>query len=168
MSSTKPAIVFVPGFFEGPRVFDVVRSTLETHGYLTHAVTSACTGKTSSSGLTLDDDIAAVRALVEPVVDAGQEVLMVLHSAGGVIGSAALKGLCAPQRKEEGKMGGVTHIIFLCAGILVEDQDIPELPFLVFSEDVSTEIVSEQAASDMRGRESQRPVSPLASCSSTI
>lgn len=137
-ASTKPTVVFVPGFWEGPRVFDGVRSKLEAHGYPTDAVTSACTGKTSSSGLTLDDDIAAVRTLVEPIVEAGQEVLMVLHSAGGITGSAALKGLCAPQRKEEGKMGGVAHIVFLCAGILVQDHDMPDVPFLVFSDDVSS------------------------------
>lgn len=149
MTLKKPIIIFVPGFWEGPRVFDRVRTTLASHGYPTQAVTTACTGKTSSSGLTIDDDVAAVRALVEPIVEAGQEVLMVLHSAGGFIGSAALKGLCAPQRKEEGKIGGVTHILFLCAGVVDQYQDVPEPPFLVFSDDVST-CVSSEATSNFR------------------
>ena len=78
MASRKPNIVFVPGVWEAPRVFDRVRSTLIS-GYPTHAVTSACTSKTSL-GLTVDDDVAAVRTLVEPIAEAGQEILIVLHS----------------------------------------------------------------------------------------
>ena len=73
MASRKPNIVFVPGFWEAHGFLTV------SAPHLSHAVTSACTSKTSL-GLTVDDDIAAVRALVEPIAEAGQEVLIVLHS----------------------------------------------------------------------------------------
>ncbi|KAI9840917.1 MAG: hypothetical protein M1838_003853, partial [Thelocarpon superellum] len=100
-TSTKPTIVIVPGFWEGPEVFDEVTSTLQAvYGYKTH-------GPTSPGNPTQEDDVVAIRQKLEPLVEAGEEVLLVAHSAGGFLASNAIEGLSLKERAGQGKSGGV-------------------------------------------------------------
>lgn len=79
------------------------------------------------------DDINNIRADLEKVVEeAGTEgVIAVMHSAGGFIGSSALQGLTSPARKQEGKDGGVSKIVFIAAGVAPEGHDKFGGPFIV-------------------------------------
>lgn len=65
----------------------------------------------------MSDDIAAVRAIVEKLVDAEKEIILVLHSGGGFIGSNAIEGLGAKFREEKSLKGGVKKIVFLTGAV---------------------------------------------------
>jgi pimeloyl-ACP methyl ester carboxylesterase len=56
--------------------------------------------------------------LVTSLVDAGESVVMVMHSYGGAVGTSAVDRLGLASRKEEGKKGGVLHLLYLCAYML--------------------------------------------------
>jgi hypothetical protein len=45
----------------------------------------------------------------------GNDVVVVVHSAGGVTGSEATKNLSKPERENAGKKGGVVRMVYLCA-----------------------------------------------------
>jgi pimeloyl-ACP methyl ester carboxylesterase len=79
----------------------------------------------------MDDDIAGIRQDLVPVVEeAGEDgVIAVMHSAGGFIGSAALKDLTHKARDANGKPGGVRKIIFITAGVQPEGFEQGPLPF---------------------------------------
>jgi alpha-beta hydrolase superfamily lysophospholipase len=129
----KPAIVFVPGLWEGAQIYSEIATTLSSHGYNTHFAPLVSTGKPSPGNPTMLDDVDAVRSVIEPLVYAGNEVLVVCHSAGGFIGSAAIEGLTLQKRKEEGKQGGVGKLAFLAAGLFPEGMRHPEsLPCSIF------------------------------------
>lgn len=51
------------------------------------------------------------------LIDAGKEVVVVMHSYGGVVGTEALHGLGLENRKTAGNAGGVKRMIFLTAFI---------------------------------------------------
>ncbi|KAJ6151663.1 hypothetical protein N7470_007260 [Penicillium chermesinum] len=80
----------------------------------------------------MDDDIAALAielaSLVEEAGDRG--VVAIFHSAGGFLGSAAMKGLSVEARKLSGKAGGVRAIVFLAAGVLLEGAEQESWPFM--------------------------------------
>lgn len=78
------------------------------------------------------DDIAAVRSVVEKLVDADREVVMVLHSAGGFLGSNAIDSLGAKSRAERGLKGGVIKLVFLAGAIFPEGFKHSPLPFLTY------------------------------------
>ncbi len=61
-------------------------------------------------------------------------VVVVCHSAGGFLGSAAMRGLTAASRRAEGKEGGggVTKMVFLAAGIGPEGLEHKPQPFMEF------------------------------------
>jgi hypothetical protein len=78
----------------------------------------------------MKDDITAIRMHVAKLVEAGQEVVLVLHSAAGMLGSNAIEDLELSKRLAAGKNGGVTKIVFLAAGIGPEGLAHSSPPFV--------------------------------------
>ena len=115
-----PTIIFVPGFWEGSAPFSKVNSLLQSQGFITDIAEWPSTGTTSPNNPTMHDDIAAVRSKVVEYVDKEQEVLLVLHSAGGFIGSNAIEDLDVGTRRRKGIKGGVSKIVFIAGGLLLE------------------------------------------------
>ncbi|TGO54932.1 hypothetical protein BOTNAR_0256g00070 [Botryotinia narcissicola] len=64
-------------------------------------------------------DVTAVRNVVKSLVEADERVLMAMHSYGGAVGTDAVEGLTFADRKAEGKSGGVIHLFYMCAYIVV-------------------------------------------------
>jgi len=125
----KPAIVIVPGFWEGPSVFNTVSTLLHNHGYQDVIKASLLsTGRTSPDNPTVFDDVQHVRTFIEPLVDSGKEVILVLHSAAGFIGAMAMEGLAVGTRAKEDRAGGVKKIVFLTAGVFPQGMMVPPLP----------------------------------------
>lgn len=77
------------------------------------------------------DDEAAIRSVLQKlIVEEEKDVVMVMHSAGGFLGSAATEGLDRKKREKEGKKGGVVRFVFLCAGIAEKGQFHADRPFM--------------------------------------
>ncbi|KAK0109800.1 hypothetical protein ONS95_002473 [Cadophora gregata] len=109
-----PTIVFTPGAWHGTWAFDTVRSQLETLGYPTEAVALPSVG---SNNLTvgLTEDASALRAELTTLTNAGKDVIMVVHSYGGVVGTNAVEGLGYAERAAAGLSGGVIMLIYMTA-----------------------------------------------------
>ena len=90
MAST---IVFVPRMWEGSAPFSHVASLLQAEGYPTEIATLHSTGTVSPGNPSMRDDIAAIRSTIINLVEKGQHVVLVLHSAGEYLGSNAVEGL---------------------------------------------------------------------------
>ncbi|KAL8290923.1 hypothetical protein RB597_008948 [Gaeumannomyces tritici] len=91
---TQPVTVhFVPGAFHGPWAFDLIRAELASRGF----------NNTSAS------------TLPSTLVDAGQKVVLVVHSYGGAVSSNVVEGLSVQQRAAAGKPGGIITHVFLTA-----------------------------------------------------
>ncbi|KIW98009.1 uncharacterized protein Z519_01593 [Cladophialophora bantiana CBS 173.52] len=78
-----PVIFVLHGAWHGPVYFEPVKSKLEALGF-----TMVCPQQPSTGGIppttTLYDDAAHVRAELEQLVDQGEDVVLVLHSYGGM------------------------------------------------------------------------------------
>ena len=127
-----PTILFVLGFWEGSTPFAYMISLLQSQGYSTHFATLPSTGKTSRGNPELKDDIAAVRSTITDLVDAGEDIILVLHSAGGFLGSEAASGLDVKARLEAGLKGGVSKIVFLAGAVWPEGFKHGPLPFFTY------------------------------------
>ncbi|KAL8794428.1 MAG: hypothetical protein Q9195_003015 [Heterodermia aff. obscurata] len=140
-----PNLLMVPGFWVGTEPFENVSSLLAERGFSTVFAPLASTGTTSPGNPSMHDDIAAIRLSVEALVTAEKDVVMVLHSAGGFLGSTAIEGFIAKQRAQEGFKGGVVGIVFLAGAIYPEGHEhqvppsaglhVSEPPMTMFSVD---------------------------------
>ena len=124
-----PTIFIVPGFWEGPESFSDVSSQLSSAGHDVHVVKLPSTGTKSPGNPSMDDDIAAVRQDLQKLVEKEGDIVLLLHSAGGFLGSNAMEGFSAKARKEKGLKGGVNGIVFLSGAVFPQGFKHGPLPF---------------------------------------
>jgi pimeloyl-ACP methyl ester carboxylesterase len=105
----KPSIVMVPGAWHPASCFDLIASSLQSHGYETIQVTTPTVGSTQP----FSADVQAIRDAIKAASDTG-DVLLFMHSYGGVPGCCAVEGL----RKQDLHEGGVTALVFCTAWAL--------------------------------------------------
>lgn len=120
MSSSKPTLVFVPGAFHTPNHFTPLAELLQASSYPSVTVSLPSIGAQAATG-TLTDDIKAIRAVLEKLVEEeGKDVVLAAHSYGGVPACQTVSGLEKSKRANGGKKGGVVHVLFIAA-LLVEE-----------------------------------------------
>lgn len=123
--SPKPTFVLVPGAWHRPAIFDQIRAYLSDRGYPSVAVETPSVGS-DPPATTMDVDTDAVEAAVRSVLDAGGDVILVMHSYGGAPGSEA-SGRIAEEvlggggRPAEGK-GRIRRLVYVSALVPVEGQ----------------------------------------------
>ena len=136
----KPTILLVPDLWEGPTVYDRVVSLLQGREYTTQTCALTSTGTSSPENPSMKDDIATIRAKISALAANGEEIVLILHSASGFLGSEAMEAFDVKSSKERGETGGVKGIVFLTAGLAPKGHQHGSLPFFDFK--VSLSLVS--------------------------
>lgn len=125
-----PTLIFIPGFWEGAAAFSKVVKILESeHSYPVKVIPLISTGTEAPNAKTFSDDVDAIRDVAAELANDGREMVFIMHSAGGFIGSQALAGLGLPRRKQRGEVGGVRKLVYLTGALLPEGSDHPPVPF---------------------------------------
>ena len=117
MPAPKPVFVLVPGSFATPVWYETVTPFLTKSGY---EWVNAPLPSSNSEGKfevprTMQDDAAAIKAVISSVVDSGKEVVLVMHSYGGFPGTEATEGLGKADLQKQGKEGGVVALVYVAA-----------------------------------------------------
>ncbi|MEO1063357.1 MAG: alpha/beta hydrolase [Actinomycetota bacterium] len=108
-------VVLVPGFWLGAWAWERVEPGLRAAGLVPHAVTLPGLDGSPTEGLTLDDHVAAVEALIDQL---DGSIVLVGHSGGALV----IQGV-ADRRPER-----LTRTIYLDSGPLVDGVSLrPEL-----------------------------------------
>lgn len=111
---SKPTIVFVPGLWHSPEPFEKTRALLGEKNYPTAAVSNPSRGA-QAGNKSLTDDADNLRAKLERLADEGREIVLVLHSYGGIVGGCGVEGVEFAERAKQGKRGGVVMLVYMCA-----------------------------------------------------
>jgi hypothetical protein len=96
--SRKPTLVLVPGAWHSASTWVKVASLLETQQY--KCVGVSLPSATANPSATFLEDLKAVRSAIVAETSQGRDVVVVVHSYGGIVGSSAIKGLT--QEKQDG------------------------------------------------------------------
>lgn len=125
MGNDSTTIVFVPGAWHNPLCYYAVAIKLRESGYKTRYVTlETCGPKIHHASF--DPDVQKIRSAVLEEIDAGQKVILVVHSYGGIPSSVAVEGLDMASRKAQSLRGGVAHLFFCCSFLIPEDRSLIE------------------------------------------
>ncbi|RBR25731.1 uncharacterized protein FIESC28_01484 [Fusarium coffeatum] len=120
---SKPTIVFIPGAWHSPDSFQLARDALQARGWETEAVAFPTVGaEPPTKGV--PDDAAEVRKVLEALAEQGKQIVLVVHSYGGVVGAQAVRGLGYKQRQKEGKAGGIITFLYLSAFVVPTGQSL--------------------------------------------
>lgn len=118
-STQKPTIVFIPGAWHSPEYFSGVISALQGQGYSCVTVSLPSVGQPGASA-TVADDAVAIQKVTSKIADEGKEMIIAMHSYGGIPGTESAKGLVKADREKEGKQGGIVGLVYLAAFLLPE------------------------------------------------
>lgn len=125
--ASKPTIVIVPGAWQTTGVYQHLADLLKQAGYAPQIIKLPSTGGTDLPLTGLTEDIAAIQAVIKPLVEAGKDIVVVAHSAGGVSGGGAVIGLDVKTRKAAGQSGGVSKVIYLAAFLITKGTSLLDL-----------------------------------------
>lgn len=123
---SNPTFVFALGAWMGPAFFDDTRSRLEALGFRSECPPHPSIGAEPPTKI-LADDVASLRSLLAARADEGRDLIVVGHSYGGVVVSAAVEGLAKSARAQAGKPGGIVKVVYLSAFALDKGQTLMEI-----------------------------------------
>ncbi|RGP58786.1 hypothetical protein FLONG3_11385 [Fusarium longipes] len=115
-SAIKPAVVIVPGNFSLPRFWNTIKQSVQDKGYPVEVV-----GLESSREETIDpapglaDDVKEASSVLNKHIDEGKDVVLLMHSYGGMVGTEATRGLSRVEREKAGLKGGIIRLVFLAS-----------------------------------------------------
>ncbi|KAL6720030.1 hypothetical protein ACLMJK_001951 [Lecanora helva] len=152
-----PVIVIVPAACQPPSLYTPFAKALEASSISWIVVSTPSVG--ASPGLPdFLPDVAIVRDTVISILDEGRDVVVLMHSYGGIPGSAALRGLGTSERAKMGKNTGVIRLVYVSCIILRDGEkmqgagDIENLRKYAskgLDEKAGTLLISPQAAAFM-------------------
>ncbi|KAJ5408956.1 hypothetical protein N7509_002839 [Penicillium cosmopolitanum] len=122
--SNLPTVILVHGAWHTPPNYKSYADALQMQGFKMHCPHLPTCSGASSPTASLLNDVADVQEVVKSAVEAGERVLMIMHSYGGAVGTGAAEGLSFSERKAAGLSGGVIHLLYLCAYILAPGSTI--------------------------------------------
>lgn len=116
--TTKPAvsIVWLHGAWHQPSHYSSIIEKLQAQGYEVEAPATASAADTAISDV-FAADVAMAKKAIKSFVDDGKNVVVAMHSYGGVYGSEAVAELLEDLKGEESK-GRVVHLFYIAAIIL--------------------------------------------------
>lgn len=112
-----PVIVLVPGAWHTPGALSKVANLLEEAGYETIGVNLPSNNSHSQPLENYNPDVAVIRSAIEGCIAKGKDVVLFMHSYGGMPGNEACKGLI---KNQNGQKYGVIHVVFCAAFALPE------------------------------------------------
>lgn len=123
--ASNTTFIIVPGAWHPASSLEPIMEPLRAAGYNVTGIDLASFGAEPP----LNDfkaDIDLVSNAIEDAAEKGQDVVVFMHSYGGVVGTEACRGLGKKERKASGKEGGVIRLIF-CTAFLVDEGESAEI-----------------------------------------
>ena len=117
-SENTPAIVLVHGAWHVPEHYTSFIKLLENAGFDVFCPQLPTCDEPKRENADLFADAQVVRDQVVTLIDSSRDVVMLLHSYGGAVGTEGAKGLSSRERDAEGLRGGIKHLIYMCAFML--------------------------------------------------
>ncbi|KAE8138751.1 Alpha/beta hydrolase fold-1 [Aspergillus pseudotamarii] len=124
MPYSNPAILLVHGAWHIPAHYAEFTSALRSKGHEVHVPRLLSMNEARPPNADLSSDTDLIRSYVESLVEAGREVVVLMHSYGGQVGTNALVGLGAEARKQQGRTGGVVRLIYIAAFAVTENNSM--------------------------------------------
>lgn len=145
---SKPIFVLIHGAWHRPVVWNPVISELDKTGYsaIAPGLPSTDPQRRDSPVADNSDDVFTIRKAVSELVY-DHDVVIVMHSLGGLSGSDSLEGLDKQTCASKGLKGGVIRLIFICAYLVPEGFTYPlcedtETPHTKFDHEVGGRVSS--------------------------
>ncbi|KAF7939178.1 uncharacterized protein EAE97_007259 [Botrytis byssoidea] len=123
-SETKPTLILLSGSWHNPQNYLKLVSALSTYSYdlLIPSLPSMNGAQPPTADLYTDTDF--VRSYISDLVSQGKHIIVLMHSYGGQVGTNALTEFAVSTRKSQGLSGGVVHLLYISAFMMLEGESM--------------------------------------------
>jgi pimeloyl-ACP methyl ester carboxylesterase len=126
MPAQKPSIVLVAGAWHQASTWSQVTSILESEGY--NCIPIGLPSASSDGTKVFLDDLLAVRTAIEhETTQEKRDVVVVVHSYGGLVGESAIKGLTGKSKSSPDENGHVVGLVVIASGFAPMGKSFMEL-----------------------------------------
>lgn len=113
--SNKPVFVLVPGAWHGPETWSKVSFILKEQGFNSISISLPTTDGDNTKAF--GDDVKATQDAIQAETSQGRNVILVVHSYGGVVGQSAIKGFAPPKEiRASANTGHVIGLVVIASG----------------------------------------------------
>jgi len=120
-----PTIVFFAGACAGPSCFDPLAAIFKQEGYPTVYNTALSLNPSNPESVSTSEDASHARSeILIPLLDEEKDVIIFVHSYGGVVGGQAAANLSKSLRVADGKKGGVIGLMYIVGNIVLEGETL--------------------------------------------
>ncbi|OAL54082.1 alpha/beta-hydrolase [Pyrenochaeta sp. DS3sAY3a] len=120
MSSPKQIVLIIGGGWHTTKSYEKLIALLEQHGFEVHVPSHPSMNQVRPPNADLETDSTHMRSYVENLLKDGREIIVVMHSYGGQVGTNALDGFGFEERAAKGLPGGILNLIYMTACALPE------------------------------------------------
>ena len=119
-----PTVVIVPAALQSPPFYEYLSSALKAKSIDSICLSMPSVGA-SPSLPGFNEDVTVIRKTVFDLVEQGKDVILLMHSYGGIPGSQAVEDLGKNLRAKSGHNGGVIRLLYVAAWVLQEGERMP-------------------------------------------
>lgn len=117
----RPVILLITGAWHVPEHYLKVSDRLRHLGYTVECPHLMTNNNALPPNKTIDDDVVQIRELAKQYLDLGKDIVALMHSYGGIVGTTALSGLGAADRNGQSY---VKALIYMCAFLPFEGESL--------------------------------------------
>lgn len=118
-AAQKPTIVIAPGAWHVPSHYEPIAKLLRNAGYEVSPVKHPSVGIASDPGTMLHKDVEVVANTLRQLVNSGKDVVLLMHSYGGVTGSEAAAVVSEELRSNPKQSAGrIRRLVYLAAHVI--------------------------------------------------
>ena len=127
-SKCLPTVLIVPGAFHRVSSFKILISHLRTLGFSTIVAPYPSLNPSNPKCATSAAEVFSMsEKYLEPLIESqGKDVLMLVHSFGGVTGGGAATGYSKITRLSQGRKGGIIGLVYITGNIIPEGRSTIE------------------------------------------
>lgn len=122
-SSAKPVVLLLHAWHT-PAHYAAFVSLLEDKGYTTRCLQNPSSKNASPANKTLDDDVNFARQTALEILKEGRDMVALMHSYGGMVGTNALSKLHQKQSFNGKETGRVTTLVYMAGVIPFEGESL--------------------------------------------
>ena len=124
MAPTKPTILILHGAWHHPEHFAKLITLLQFYSYeVLCPVQRSYNAQPATT--TLQEDAAFIKDVLSKLIDKGKDVIILMHSYGGMVGTEAVtEDMSKKFREKNGLTGGVVKLLYMCAFLLKKGESL--------------------------------------------
>jgi hypothetical protein len=118
MQKLKPHIVIVPASFAPPSLYSGLVQSLAEYGLESTVIGLPSVGfRDPLPAALMDQDAEHIRSTTTKLADDGHEIVLVMHSYGGICGTESTAGVSKTDRQVARKPGGIIHLVYISSPV---------------------------------------------------